>query len=85
MYKVVNKTTHIFDAGDSILKPNESITIKNNVFYDNFLKSKELGVCEIVSEYGEHHATCYGNIACTPETGFDGTKFVLSEKRKINN
>lgn len=77
MYKVVNRTTETFENG---LKPNKMVCIKNNIFDTNYFKSEKLGVCEISSEYGEHHVYCYGNIVCTPKTGSDGTEFVITEK-----
>lgn len=80
MYRVVNKTSKEINFDGSKVAPNQETIVINASFDTKSFKEKELGACEITSQYEEHSCRCYGNITCEPENGKDGTIFTISEK-----
>ncbi len=82
MYTIVNKTSKeiYFENTSIILIPNNKITIENARYDIKIITVKGLGICELVSKYGEYTTFCYGNIYCTIEIGTDGPIFTICEK-----
>ena len=81
MYRIVNKTSKEIYLFGEVLAPEDERIVVNNFFDSKSAKNEELGVCKIISQYGEHSIQCYGKLTCTPEKGGDGTIFTISEKQ----